>query len=192
MLLGVLITFCILSGKYGKINYMPVKRERLLWTFCIIAYAIFLVIVFAPWADSQEEKLQYNSYNDLFLSQPHIVPTIPIKLVRFNSVHNYQLSNQLRGYEMAKDYGYSTEQWRCFDLLIVSESAWDHLRWNAQGSSAYGIGQSLPSTKMATHGDDYMTNPAVQIAWTLDYIKYRPGYGTACNAWQFKKINNWY
>ena len=66
--------------------------------------------------------------------------------------------------------------------------------WNAAAenpsSGAYGIPQSLPGSKMATHGSDWRTNPETQIRWGIDYIKGR--YGTPCGAWAHSEANNWY
>ena len=85
-------------------------------------------------------------------------------------------------------YGFSSDQFGCLDALYVSESGWDPTADNPT-SSAYGIPQALTET----HDDlpaDYMTNPASQIEWGLDYI--RSSYGTPCSAWEFKQANNWY
>src|SRR5699024_5986204 len=50
--------------------------------------------------------------------------------------------------------------------------------------------QSLPGDKMASHGDDWQTNPATQISWGLSYIKDR--YGTPCAAWSHSEAVGWY
>ena len=89
---------------------------------------------------------------------------------------------------MLPEYGFSSDQFSCLDSLYVSESDWDPTADNPT-SSAYGIPQALTET----HDDlpaDYMTNPASQIEWGLDYI--RSSYGTPCAAWEFKQANNWY
>ncbi|MEW2517102.1 tachylectin-related carbohydrate-binding protein [Actinacidiphila alni] len=80
-------------------------------------------------------------------------------------------------------------QWSCLDTLWVHESGW---RWNADNptSSAYGIPQALPGTKMASAGADWETNPVTQIAWGLSYINSR--YGSPCAAWTFWQGHNWY
>jgi hypothetical protein len=57
-------------------------------------------------------------------------------------------------------------------------------------SSAYGIPQALPGSKMASFGADWRTNPATQIRWGLDYVNTR--YGTPCQAWSFKRWHGWY
>ena len=48
-------------------------------------------------------------------------------------------------------------------------------------SSAYGIPQALPGSKMASAGADWATNPVTQIKWGLGYIQDR--YGSPCSAW---------
>jgi hypothetical protein len=80
-------------------------------------------------------------------------------------------------------------QWSCLDTLWTHESGW---RWNADNptSSAYGIPQALPGSKMASAGDDWLTNPVTQIAWGLNYIDLR--YGSPCAAWDFWQSHNWY
>lgn len=86
-------------------------------------------------------------------------------------------------------YSWSNDEFVCLDKLWTRESSW---RWNADNpsSSAYGIPQALPGSKMASKGADWETNPKVQIAWGLDYIKGR--YGTPCAAWAHSEAKNWY
>src|SRR5690606_26581320 len=70
----------------------------------------------------------------------------------------------------------------CLEKLWTAESGWKH-RADNPTSSAYGIPQSLPGSKMAAAGSDWRTNPTTQITWGLDYITDR--YGTPCAAWTF-------
>ncbi|SIO84239.1 lytic transglycosylase domain-containing protein [Nocardiopsis sp. JB363] len=92
--------------------------------------------------------------------------------------------------QMVLDEGWGAEEFNgCLEPLWEKESNWNHTAENAS-SGAYGIPQSLPGSKMASHGDDWQTNPATQIAWGLDYIKDR--YGTPCGAWSHSQANNWY
>ncbi|WP_278258813.1 lytic transglycosylase domain-containing protein [Nocardioides convexus] len=58
------------------------------------------------------------------------------------------------------------------------------------GSSAYGIPQALPGSKMSSAGPDWATNPATQIRWGLGYIQSR--YGSPCSAWGHSESHNWY
>ncbi|MCL2782600.1 MAG: hypothetical protein FWD80_01285 [Propionibacteriaceae bacterium] len=87
------------------------------------------------------------------------------------------------------DYGFGADQFGCLVNLWNYESGW---RVNARNpsSGAYGIPQSLPPTKMASAGSDWMTNPTTQIKWGLTYIKAR--YGTPCGAWAHERSYNWY
>ena len=73
--------------------------------------------------------------------------------------------------------------------LIDRESGWNYQACNSS-SGAYGLFQSLPASKMASHGADYLTNPVTQIAWGLDYILER--YGNPTNANAFQSSHNWY
>ncbi|WP_262852076.1 lytic transglycosylase domain-containing protein [Mumia quercus] len=90
---------------------------------------------------------------------------------------------------MLSDFGFGQGQYAALNKLWVSESNW---RWNADNptSSAYGIPQALPGSKMSSAGKDWKTNPATQIKWGLRYIK--EVYGTPSAAWSFKQGNGWY
>ncbi|MFC6152672.1 lytic transglycosylase domain-containing protein [Nocardioides yefusunii] len=90
---------------------------------------------------------------------------------------------------MMRMRGYSTAQQNCVIKLWNRESNW---RWNAANpsSSAYGIPQALPGSKMRSHGRDWRTNPVTQIKWGLSYIKGR--YGKPCNAWNHSQRRGWY
>jgi hypothetical protein len=92
--------------------------------------------------------------------------------------------------QMVLDEGWSSDQFSgCLEPLWEKESNWNHTAQNPS-SGAYGIPQSLPGEKMASHGDDWQTNPATQIAWGIDYIKGR--YGTPCEAWAHSQSVGWY
>lgn len=86
-------------------------------------------------------------------------------------------------------YGYGSDQYQCFNNIIIRESNWDINATNAS-SGAYGIPQALPGRKMATVGDDWRSNPATQIVWGIEYMKDR--YGSPCSAWGFKSSHGWY
>lgn len=85
--------------------------------------------------------------------------------------------------------GLSPSEFGCVDSLWASESDWD-VRADNPTSSAYGIPQALPGSKMSSAGPDWKDDAATQIRWGLGYIKDR--YGTACAAWSFKQGNGWY
>ena len=90
---------------------------------------------------------------------------------------------------MLPDFGFGSDQFSCLDSLYVSESGWN-VHADNPSSSAYGIPQALPGSKMATAGSDWENNAATQIRWGLGYIK--GSYGTPCGAWSFKQGHNWY
>ncbi|WP_408896737.1 lytic transglycosylase domain-containing protein [Nocardioides sp. R1-1] len=87
------------------------------------------------------------------------------------------------------EFGFSSSQFGCLDSLWTRESNW---RVNADNptSSAYGIPQALPGSKMSSAGSDWATNPATQIRWGLGYIKDR--YGSPCGAWGHSESHGWY
>jgi hypothetical protein len=90
---------------------------------------------------------------------------------------------------MLPDFGFGSDQFSCLDSLYNSESGWD-IHADNPSSSAYGIPQALPGSKMASAGSDWENNAVTQIRWGLGYIK--GSYGTPCGAWSFKQGHNWY
>ncbi len=89
-------------------------------------------------------------------------------------------SNRDIGRQLAASWGWTGIEWLCLDNLFERESNWRTTADNPT-SSAYGIPQALPGSRMASAGADWLTNPATQITWGLGYIKGR--YGTPCGAW---------
>jgi hypothetical protein len=87
------------------------------------------------------------------------------------------------------EYGFSSDQFGCLDSLYVRESGWNPFADNPT-SSAYGIPQALPGSKMASAGADWATNPVTQIRWGLGYIRDR--YGSPCGAWAHSQAMGWY
>lgn len=87
------------------------------------------------------------------------------------------------------EFGFGEDQFGCLDSLWTKESQW---RVNADNpySSAYGIPQALPGSKMASAGADWATNPVTQIRWGLGYIEDR--YGSPCAAWSHSVSHNFY
>lgn len=86
-------------------------------------------------------------------------------------------------------YGLSSADFDCIDNIWTQESNWN-VRADNPSSSAYGIPQALPGSKMASEGSDWRTNAETQIRWGLGYIADR--YGSACSAWSFKRSHGWY
>ena len=86
-------------------------------------------------------------------------------------------------------FGFSAGEFSCLDELWNSESGWN-VHADNPASSAYGIPQALPGSKMASAGPDWANNAETQIRWGLGYI--RSSYGTPCSAWSFKQSHGWY
>ena len=97
----------------------------------------------------------------------------------------------IKGYAVSRlpSFGWAAAQWPCLAKLWTRESNWNPRAANPR-SSAYGIPQALPGSKMATEGADWRTNHATQIDWGLKYIDDR--YGSPCAAWNHSQGYGWY
>ena len=87
------------------------------------------------------------------------------------------------------EFGFGLDQFGCLDSLYMRESGW-RVDADNPSSSAYGIPQALPGSKMSTAGADWETNPVTQIRWGLGYIEDR--YGSPCGAWAHSESHGWY
>jgi hypothetical protein len=90
---------------------------------------------------------------------------------------------------LLSEFGWSQDQFGCLDSLWERESHWNVYADNPN-SSAYGIPQALPGSKMSSAGSDWATNPITQIRWGLGYIEDR--YGSPCGAWGHSQGHGWY
>ncbi len=86
-------------------------------------------------------------------------------------------------------FGWDESQFGCLDSLWTRESGWN-VHADNPSSSAYGIPQALPGSKMASAGSDWATNPVTQIKWGLGYIQDR--YGSPCSAWGHSQSHGFY
>lgn len=73
--------------------------------------------------------------------------------------------------------------------IISAESGWNPRAQNPS-SSAYGIPQALPGSKMASAGKDWKTNPITQLKWFKSYINSL--YGSMGNTLSFRSSHGWY
>jgi resuscitation-promoting factor RpfB len=78
--------------------------------------------------------------------------------------------------------GISPSDYAYVDFIISKESNWRPGALNA-GSGAYGLCQSLPASKMASAGADYLTNPVTQLRWCSSYTSRYGGWQNSYNAW---------
>ena len=86
-------------------------------------------------------------------------------------------------------FGMPSSEFGCLDNIWSQESGWNVHAANPS-SSAYGIPQALPGSKMSSAGPNWEDNAETQIRWGLGYIRGR--YGSACGAWSFKSGHGWY
>lgn len=84
--------------------------------------------------------------------------------------------------------GIAPEDYVYVDYIINKESRWRPGALNAS-SGAYGLCQSLPASKMATAGADYLTNPVTQLRWCNGYASRYGGWQGSYNAWL---AQNWW
>ncbi|MGI9155998.1 MAG: lytic transglycosylase domain-containing protein [Marmoricola sp.] len=87
------------------------------------------------------------------------------------------------------EFGLSTSEFGCLDRIWSQESGWN-VHADNPSSSAYGIPQALPGSKMSSAGPNWSSSAETQIRWGLGYIRDR--YGSACGAWGFKAGHGWY
>jgi hypothetical protein len=90
---------------------------------------------------------------------------------------------------LLSEFGWSQDQFGCLDSLWTRESGWN-VHADNPSSSAYGIPQALPGSKMSSAGADWATNPVTQIRWGLGYIQDR--YGSPCSAWGHSESQGFY
>ena len=87
-----------------------------------------------------------------------------------------------RGWSPDYQYPYLNRLWK-------HESGWNVHALNPY-SSAYGIPQAVPGSKMATAGPDWQDSARTQIRWGLRYIRAR--YNSPRRAWLHEQATGWY
>lgn len=82
--------------------------------------------------------------------------------------------------------GIAQSDWQYVDYIISHESGWSYLAVNPSSGST-GLCQSLPANKMASAGDDYISNPVTQLKWCNSYAVSRyNSWAGAATAWKSK------
>lgn len=92
-------------------------------------------------------------------------------------------------YEWLRLAGIPETDWRYIDYIVNHESSWNPNATNVS-SGAHGVCQSLPASKMASAGEDYMTNPVTQLRWCDGYAHSR--YGSWASAYNFWTVHHWW
>jgi hypothetical protein len=121
------------------------------------------------------------------LKQAEIAPGNGVAVTRSEDLSKTDPKTLARA--LMPQYGLASSDFACIDEIWTGESGWN-VHADNPSSSAYGIPQALPGSKMASMGADWRNNPETQIRWGLQYIKGR--YGTACAAGSFKQGHGYY
>lgn len=173
----------------------------------LLAITVAVLAVALP--ASSEQKEPAHIYNEVQTIQPLKVDGLPKLREKAEALVDDQIpervfcgspkqrtwkdidvQNATIGKALASDKGWVGSEWTALLELWACESSWKTLVANYEGSGAYGIPQSLPASKMASHGEDYLVNPSTQIKWGLDYIANR--YKSPSKALEFHYTMNWY
>jgi hypothetical protein len=94
-------------------------------------------------------------------------------------------------FSLFRYYGWDQSQLGSLIALWNGESGWNPAAYNAS-SGATGIPQSLPASKMASAGADYLTNGATQIRWGENYIHDVYGSPSAAYGAWLSRSPHWY
>ena len=136
---------------------------------------------------AKEEAEAKKKAEELRIAQSKQVTSRGGGILRISSTKS-ELQNYTRNL-CINTYGWSENDVNCVFNIVEKESSWN-IKAKNSSSGAYGLFQSLPASKMASEGNDYLTNGETQIKWGLQYIKER--YGTPSNAWAFWQKHKWY
>lgn len=188
-------------GRYAKKNKQNTNLSALSFLF---ATGLVLVTALVPAPELvradvmpvsgeavESQTLDASSVSTEFSRVGYRVVSGPEATALFISQAPMPSSESVKGYALEKvlETGWDYTQFSCLVKLWERESNWRHTALN-KSSGAYGIPQSLPAEKMASAGDDYLTNPETQINWGLNYIDRR--YKSPCAALAHSDEHNWY
>jgi len=130
------------------------------------------------------------------LASISLTPPPPPAVLPAATAHNLVPgTNRYLGRQLAAERGWTGDQWYALERLFTRESGWNHLAANPV-STARGIPQKMMSvhyganwrtSEAAAH---WISDPAAQINWGLDYIARR--YGNPVGAWRFFLRHGWY
>ncbi len=122
--------------------------------------------------------------------------TLNEELVKLEGLDDYNLKESANAFipqdeqeEIMRKAGLSPVDYNYADFIITKESGWNYTATNPV-SSAYGLCQSLPGSKMASAGSDWKDNPVTQMRWCDGYATSR--YGSWEGAYDFWQKNNWW
>lgn len=139
-----------------------------------------------------EELIDRKILEEKVIKEPKdkIVQLVPKVTSRSLSRVNIPAGEARAAFEqLCDEKGLSASERNAWANLISRESGWKTTATN-RWSGAYGLPQSLPGSKMATHGSDWRTNPRTQLRWMYDYTKGR--YDSFGHALSIQKDRGWY
>jgi cell wall-associated NlpC family hydrolase len=119
----------------------------------------------------------------------YITTPAPALTVQNASATTSVSTKEMTHQQMAARAGWHDSDFSDLNTLIMRESGWDP-HANNPISSAYGIPQALPGSKMASAGADWQTNPVTQLRWMRSYVLAR--YGSIQNALAHSSRFGWY
>lgn len=97
---------------------------------------------------------------------------------------------QLTDHEsLMQQAGIAQADWAATDYIVTHESTWRVTAVNVS-SGATGLCQALPASKMASEGQDYLTNPVTQLRWCAKYAVQR--YGSWWSSFAFWQASQWW
>ncbi len=139
---------------------------------------------------NQRRKVCKKARQSLRFHQSRL-PSLEARIEKLEAPHDTGFLPPARavvlGQKMAARVGWAGTQWNCLKQL------WGHLEggWYVYAdnptSSAYGIPQALPGSKM---GVGWRNSAFAQIKWGLGYV--RAQYGTPCSALSTRLAKGWY
>lgn len=145
---------------------------------------LFVLLVLQIGSNNKDTQVHINSdaLNHTRLEQAAVIRVAYKEPLYASPDYNKAYARQT----MASEYNWGSKQFNCLVKLWNKESMW---RVDADNphSSAYGIPQALPGSKM---GEGWQDDPHVQINWGLKYIEDR--YNTPCGAWSAFNKKGWY
>lgn len=131
----------------------------------------------SPTLVSEQEKAQTKPEP---VSQPEPVVATPEPVKAQEPAPQTPLTDKEQLMQAA---GIPQSDWAATDYIVAHESSWNSAATNAS-SGAYGLCQALPKEKMASAGDDYISNPVTQLKWCHQYAHSRyNGWGFAASFW---------
>lgn len=148
-----------------------------------------------------EKKVQEDSESNESTITPREVPALPAEDPSGSSSNNSgneNVSDKTPAGHVttpAENKAYaksilSPQQFECANKLIMRESEWITTADNPY-SSAYGLPQALPGSKMASAGADWRTNGKTQFKWMQGYVKERY-QNSFCVALNHSYNKGWY